>query len=284
MKYIKNIYVYIKNFFDEFFLITIKDFFEKKSYINILRIFFFFIISIIFLNIIIKISKKLIGKKISIQTKDIIIKVIKFIGWAIIITTILRKLGIDLTAILGAAGIIGIAVGFAAQTSISNFISGFFLLSEKPFEIGDVIKVNNIMGIIDRIDLMAVKIRTFDNQMIRIPNEVLIKTEIINITKFKVRRMDILFDVEYGTDLDNLENILKKLAKNNIYVLEDPEPLYLINSLETNGIRILFGVYFQKENFVEVKNTIIKELLNELKNNNIKIAHHQIKIVNDIGI
>lgn len=276
-----NIFKYIKNFFDEYFINAFKEFFIKKNYINVFRIIIFVIISIIVLNIIVKISKKLIGKKISIQTKDIIIKIIKYTGWAIILTTILKKLGIDLTAILGAAGIIGIAIGFAAQTSISNFISGFFLISEKPFELGDIIKVNNVVGIIDRIDLMSVRVRTFDNQMIRIPHEILIKTELINITKYQIRRMDILFDVEFSTDLDKLEKILKKINRENIYTLEEPEPLFLINSFEQSGIKIHFGVYFHKENFVNVKNSIIKDILNHFSKENIKIAYQHIKIIND---
>ena len=76
----------------------------------------------------------------------------------------------------GTAGIAGIAIGFASQTSVSNIISGIFLISERPFSVGDQIQVGTTKGIILSIDLLSVKLRTFENQLIRIPNESLIKS------------------------------------------------------------------------------------------------------------
>ena len=114
---------------------------------------------------------------------------------------VLGELGVKLTALLGAAGIVGIAVGFASQTSVSNIISGLFLISEKPFAIGDVLKVGGTTGIIQSIDLLSIKIRTFDNLFVRIPNEKILSSEVTNITRFPIRRMDIVFQVDYGQDL-----------------------------------------------------------------------------------
>ena len=73
-------------------------------------------------------------------------KVIKYAGMLIVIIMVMRELGFQLAPVLGAAGIIGIAVGFASQTSISNIISGVFLIVEQPFEVGDVIIVGGTTG------------------------------------------------------------------------------------------------------------------------------------------
>ncbi len=84
-----------------------------------------------------------------------------------------QELGFHLSALLGATGILTIAVGIASQTSLSNIISGIFIIGEKPFEIGDTIKVNDMQGEVLAIDLLSVRIRTNDNTMVRIPNETL---------------------------------------------------------------------------------------------------------------
>ncbi len=93
----------------------------------------------------------------------------------------LRELGFNLGVLVGAAGIVSVAVGFASQTSASNLISGLFLLAEKPFQIGDVIKVGDTTGEVLTIDLLSVKLRTYDNLYVRIPNESLIKSQVTTL-------------------------------------------------------------------------------------------------------
>ncbi len=90
----------------------------------------------------------------------------------------LREAGFSLDVVLGAAGILTVAIGFASQTSASNMISGLFLLVEKPFEIGDFIEVDATIGEVVGIDMLSVKLRTPDNLYVRIPNETLIKTRV----------------------------------------------------------------------------------------------------------
>ena len=108
---------------------------------------------------------------------QILLKRAIFYGIMILMSmSALRELGFDLSVILGAAGILSVAIGFASQTSASNLISGLFLMMERPFSIGDVIRVEQTTGEVISIDLLSVKIRTFDNLYVRVPNESMIKT------------------------------------------------------------------------------------------------------------
>jgi small-conductance mechanosensitive channel len=118
-----------------------------------------------------------------------------FVMWA------LYELGFSLGVLLGAAGILTVAVGFASQTSMSNLISGLFLIGEKPFEIGDLIKVDQTVGEVLSIDLLSIKLRTFDNTYVRIPNETIIKTQVSTLTKFPIRRVDLQLGVAYKEDI-----------------------------------------------------------------------------------
>jgi small-conductance mechanosensitive channel len=199
-------------------------------------------------------------KRFSPQTGMLLRKGILYFGFAFIVITVLLELGFELTPLLGAAGVVGIAVGFASQTSVSNLISGIFLISEKPFAVGDVIKVGETMGIIMSIDLLSLKLRTFDNRFVRIPNETLIKTEVINITRFPIRRLDINLGVAYKEDVARVKDVLADIARRNPYCLDEPEPLVLFLNFGDSALEFLFGVWFVKEDFLELRNTIMQDI------------------------
>lgn len=125
----------------------------------------------------------------------------------------LREAGFSLDVVLGAAGILTVAVGFASQTSASNMISGLFLLMEKPFQIGDFIEVDATIGEVVGIDLLSVKLRTPDNLYVRIPNETLIKTQVVNRSRFPIRRLDLTVGIAYAEDVERVEALLLQLAE-----------------------------------------------------------------------
>ena len=194
------------------------------------------------------------------QRRMIARKVISYTGFVIVGMIILRELGVEVTALLGAAGIVGIAVGFASQTSVSNIVSGLFLISEKPFAVGDVIKVGGATGIIQSIDLLSIKIRTFDNLFIRIPNEKILTSEVTNITRFPIRRMDITFLVSYKEDLAHVQEVLADITHKNPLCLDEPEPLIMFTDFKEAGIEILVGVWFSQQDFLKLKNSIIQDI------------------------
>jgi small-conductance mechanosensitive channel len=142
----------------------------------------------------------------------------------LMIISALRELGFDLSVVLGAAGILSIAIGFASQTSASNLISGLFLMMERPFSIGDVIRVEATTGEVISIDLLSVKLRTFDNLFVRIPNESMIKTQVTTLTKFPIRRADLQIGIAYKEDIETVKTILNEIAIKNILCLDEPAP------------------------------------------------------------
>lgn len=215
----------------------------------------------LFLKLFVFLLGRVIRRRLTDQMTMVLRKVILYTGMAVVVIVVLSQLGFDLPALLGAAGIAGIAIGFAAQTSVSNIISGFFLISEKPFAVGDVIRVGATVGIVTTIDLLSVKVRTFDNQFIRIPNETIIKTEVTNITRFPIRRLNFGLRVPFSADLNEVKDILLSVARENVFSLDDPEPFFLVKEFGLYGVEILFGVWFQKSDYLEVKNSISRSIL-----------------------
>lgn len=184
-----------------------------------------------------------------------------FYGLAVLlVATTLHQLGFKLSVLLGAAGVLTVAVGFASQTSASNLISGLFLIAERPFVVGDVITVEDTTGEVLSIDLLSVKLRTFDNLYVRVPNESIIKTRITNLTYFPLRRADIQVGVAYKEDLPRVRDVLRAVADANPLCLEEPEPLFIFKGYGDSALEMQFSVWGKRENFLELRNGIQLEI------------------------
>jgi small-conductance mechanosensitive channel len=187
-------------------------------------------------------------------------KVILYGGVIMIVVTLIRELGFSIGHILGAAGVAGVAIGFAAQTSLSNFISGLFLMAEKPFVVGDVITVGATSGAVLSIDTLSIKLRTFDNKMVRIPNETIIKTETTTATRFPIRRVDLDIGIAYKENIARVRDLLLDVAHQNPHVLEDPEPLVHMVGYGTSSVDLKFVVWCVREDWIKVKNEMYEQV------------------------
>ncbi|HBR93129.1 MAG TPA: mechanosensitive ion channel protein [Opitutae bacterium] len=199
-------------------------------------------------------------------------KSLLYVGIVLVVCTVLIQLQVNLTAVLGAAGIVSVAIGFAAQTSLSNLISGLFLLGERPFEVGDTIIVSGTRGVVLSIDLLSVKLRTVDNLFVRMPNETLIKAEVTTVTRFPIRRMDINIGVAYKEDVKQVIRVLKEIADSNPHSLNEPEPLVLFKDFGASSLDFLLGVWFEKSKFVDLKNGIMQDIKERFDQEGIEIA------------
>jgi len=180
--------------------------------------------------------------------------------FALVIATALNQLGFHLGVLLGAAGVLSVALGFASQTSASNLISGLFLIAERPFVVGDVITVDTVTGEVLSIDLLSVKLRTFDNLYVRVPNESIIKSRVTNLVRFPIRRADLKIGVAYKEDLERVEAVLRRVADANPLCLDEPEPLIILNGFGDSAIEMQFSIWSKRENFLEMRSGVWKEI------------------------
>lgn len=179
---------------------------------------------------------------------------------ALFVASALKELGFSLSVLLGAAGVLSVALGFASQTSASNLISGLFLIGEKPFQLGDTIKVGTTTGEVLSIDLLSVKLRTFDNLFVRIPNETLIKSEVTNLTRFPIRRFDLLLGVAYKEQIATVRQVLMDVADKNPLCLDEPAPMFLFLGFGDSALNIQFSVWSKRENFRDLRNSLQEEV------------------------
>jgi small-conductance mechanosensitive channel len=203
---------------------------------------------------------KLVKKQASPQQTMLAKRLSYYVMVSLVIVSALSQLGINLSVFLGAAGILSVAIGFASQTSASNLVSGLFLMAERPFVVGDWIDIDDVVGIVLSIDLLSVKIRRFDNALVRIPNESIIKSRLTNLTHFPIRRIDISIGIAYKEDMAAVRKLLFELADQNTMVLDNPKPQFLYDGYGDSALEFRFCVWTAKENLIDLRNAIRMEI------------------------
>ena len=224
-----------------------------------------FIIWVIF-RVISRAIRKVPETKLPAQRAAIIVKFIRYIFYVVVVLYILGLFGINLKAIWGAAGIAGVAIGFAAQTSVSNLISGLFVLTEGSIHVGDTIIVGDVTGIVDEVKLLSIRVHTFDNQMVRIPNSTIINSNLMNNSYHNKRRLTLSVGVDYSTDMKTALETLKKAPALCPTVLSDPAPAVWFDGFADSSINLVVAVWFKPVDFLQTKNDLyiaIKQVLDE---------------------
>ena len=222
--------------------------------------------------------KRIPAERLNVQQRMIIKKVINYTFYIIILMYILSLFGIKLSAIWGAAGIAGIAIGFASQTSVSNLISGLFVLGEKTMKIGDFISVGGQSGTVDSVGLLSVKIHTPDNQMIRIHNSTIINSNFTNNSFFDKRRITFSVSIDYNADMRSALEALKKVQPLCPTVLTEPAPSAWFDSFGDSGINITFAAWFQPPNLVQTKNDVFIAIKKVFDDANISIPFNRLDV------
>ena len=186
----------------------------------------------------------------------------------------LRQVSHDISNIfLGAAGILTVAVGFASQTSASNLISGLFLIGEKSFIIGETIKVGETTGEVLSIDLLSVKLRTFDNLLVRMPNETLVKSEITNLSRFPIRRIDLKIGIGTKEDITRVRELLVEVADNNPMALIEPRPEVRFSVFGDSSFNLQFCVWAKRENYLATRNSLAEDIIRTFRLHDIELPY-----------
>jgi len=183
---------------------------------------------------------------------DLLNKFSGIIIFAIAILFALDVLGINVMPLVAGAGVIGIAVGFAAKDTLSNLIAGILLIIDRPFEIGDRIEVwsspqgSATWGDVIDVGLRATKIRTTDNLVIIIPNNEIMIRDIVNYTTISADiRIRIPIGVSYDTDIKKAKSVILKVAKTAEWVLEDPPPKVEVRQFGESSVDLELRVWIK---------------------------------------
>lgn len=180
----------------------------------------------------------------------LVYRAITTFGALFLLFSVGQALGVDLTALLATAGVLTVAIGLAAQTSLSNLIAGVFLLVDRPFEIGDTVEIEGRVGVVQAITLLSTHVRTFNNIRVRWPNDVVLKATILNYTRFPARRVDLALRVLVGGDLAATRAAMLDEIEALPLILLDPPPEVLLRGFTDNTVEVEVRAWLAVEDFI----------------------------------
>jgi small-conductance mechanosensitive channel len=203
---------------------------------------------------------------------------------ALTIITALNEAGINLSVVIGAAGVASVAIGFASQTSMSNLISGVFMIIEKPFMIGDTIKVGGTSGEVTSMGLLSTLLKTGDNVMVRIPNENLMKSEIANITRFETRKFEVQVGIDYSANLQEARELIIQAVKSLDLILKEPGPSVQFDRFNDNSMDLTLSCWCRQDRLADAKFAVAQTVKATLDSANISIPypHRVLSISGDV--
>jgi len=173
---------------------------------------------------------------------------VMLIGYLVILT----QLGVQIAPLLAGLGIAGFVVGFALQNTLSNFAAGGMILGTQPFDIGDDIDVAGVSGVVKRMSLVSTTILTPDNQTLIVPNSTVWSGVIRNRTAQPTRRVDLMFSVDYGDDVEKAERALREVVTAHPNVLKDPQPVIKLHQLADSSVNFVVRAWAAKDRYWDV--------------------------------
>lgn len=170
--------------------------------------------------------------------ENLLRQIIYYAIWVLGFFVAVDALGFRPQTVVTGLGLTGLALGFALKDIISNFVSGLLLLVLRPFEIGDEIVVGETEGRVERIQLRATQIRTYDGRRVLVPNAEIFTSRVANNTAAPLRRSSVEFYLGYGEDLRQTADVARKAAERTPGVTQPPPPEVRVMHLGASDIRI----------------------------------------------
>ncbi len=192
--------------------------------------------------------------------------VIAYAIGAIVILTglyiVLRVSGLTQLAltVVGGTGLIGLAVGIAFRDITENFLASVFLSMQRPFETGDLVKISEVTGFIQQLNVRTTILMTLDGNVVQIPNATVYKTTIRNFTTNANRREDFIVGIGYDDSINDAQEVARNVLQNHPAVLLDPEPAVLVESLgkSTVNLRVYFWLNGREHSWLKVRSSVLR--------------------------
>ena len=219
------------------------------------------------------------NKEIDSATISLILKAIKIIIYIIAAFMIISELGYNISGFLTSLGIGGVVITLAAQDTAKSLIGGALIILDKPFKVGDYIKVGTFEGTVEEITFRSTNIRTLENSVLHIPNSEMSISAIINYNEMEKRRYFSRLTLELNTKLDKVEGVknqIQEMLQSRKDIIKDTVTVKFEN-ISANGMDLLIIAYINETNygkFLEIKEQINYAIMTILQNQGVELAYN----------
>lgn len=243
-----------------------RDWLAQNTPAALFKLFVFLVIIFIF-KIFKNITRRIVTRAVSSPTlrmsqlmKDFFISISGNTVLCIGILIALSQIGLNLAPVLTGFGVAGVIIGFALQDTLSNFASGMMLLIYRPFDVDDFVEAGGTSGKVSHMSLVSTTIKTFDNQILIVPNSKIWGDTIKNITHERVRRVDMVFGIGYGDDVEKTEKVLEAILADHPMVLRSPEPTIKLHVLNSSSVDFIVRPWVKTEDYWDVYWDVTREV------------------------
>jgi small-conductance mechanosensitive channel len=206
--------------------------------------------------------------------------IVQFFGYFVFLLGLVVGLdtsGLNLRSLLVVGGALGVGIGFGLQNIVANFVAGIVILVERPVKVGDLIDVGATQGDVVRIGARGTWVRTFDNEVIIVPNSEFINNRVTNWTaNDRTIRLSVPVGVSYSSDLGKVSKLLEDIARQHSEVLVEPAPLVLVTGFGDNAVNVVLRVSVPRaERASRVKSDLLGEIFRVFNEEKIEMPFPQ---------
>jgi len=268
---------------------SVWDFLQKPIFtvsgqgISIVSFFYFIVViifSVVLSRLIVRFLQNNVYSKSDIErgAQYTLSRLVKYITVTIGFLIALQMIGFDLSVLAVFGGLFGVGIGFGLQNIFSNFASGIILMLERPIQVGDIVELDGILGKVEEIRFRVAVVNTFDNESIIVPNSDLVSEKVTNWSYGgdTTLRLRIPIGVEYGTEIEKVEDILLEIAGEEEKALNEPEPQVFFKEHADSSLNFELRVWVSDpRDRITVHDNIRREIDRRLKEAEIGIPFPQ---------
>jgi small conductance mechanosensitive channel len=205
-----------------------------------------------------KILGRLVGrgmrslKNTSELLRGFVVTATKRMTFAFGILIALAFLGVNMGPLLAAIGAAGLVIGLALQGTLSNFASGLLIMTNRPFDVGDLVSTAGTEGFVRGMTLVTTRIETFDKKMVYVPNNMVWGDVLVNYTASPTRRLDMVFGIGYSDDQGEAQKVLTEIVEAHPMVLADPEPIIRLHELGDSSVNFAVRPFVKNDDYWDV--------------------------------
>ena len=164
----------------------------------------------------------------------------------------LSLFGVNITPLFAVLGGASFILAFAMQETLGNLAAGMMIMINKPFDVGDLVDTNGILGEVEAVSIVSTTVRTLDNQVVILPNSAVWGSIITNVTVSPVRRVDMVFGIGYGDDMETASRVIEQIVAAHPLILEDPEPNIRVHELADSSVNFICRPWTKTEHYWDV--------------------------------
>ena len=246
---------------------------------NMVSALFILVIGFYIARVFARYVSKLIIKLTGDETLGGFLRNVVFVAlFILIIITALTNLGVQTTSIIAVLGTAGLAIGLSLKDSLSNLAGGILIIVLRHFKKDDLVVIGSVTGKVQEVNLFQTKLVTPDNQVVIMPNSMVVSAPVTNVNVNPTRRMDLIFSVSYTSDLQKAKTILEEVFASDEYVLQEPKPLVGVDVLNASSVDFMVRFWVKTGENINAKLKLLQKVKIRFDAEGIEIPYNKLDI------